>query len=224
MKKNAFILSLFSIAISSITLVVVLWRVTPNSVVDLGTFIGVIAAFIGISVTLLIGYQIYNAMEIQHKLREIDHLKKQVEQANDNLEYLKNDTYNVIYEMAAKIYNMYPTEDHNSFYHMNICLKYALNLNERREYYISRINEIEKYVLALNTGNSIFNGSSEEMIKIVDKYMDWVRPVINEIKQHPNYHIIADRYDRLIQAYEARMNKIRQLIPASINDIYDDLQ
>ena len=137
MKKAAFILSLFSIAISSITLVVILLRVTPNSVIDLGTFIGVIAAFIGISVTLLIGYQIYNAMEIQHKLREIDHLKEHIELVHNNLEDLKNDTYNGIYETVAKMYSISPTEDHNSFYYMNMCLKYALNLNEHREDYIN---------------------------------------------------------------------------------------
>lgn len=224
MKKVAFILSLLSMTISLITLIVIFWRVTPNSIVDLGTFIGVIAAFIGISVTLLIGYQIYNAMEIQHKLREIDHLKNQVERANDNLVKLRNDTYDSIHGVAAKIFSISPTEKYNSFYHMNMSLKYALNLNERRAEYISRIGDIEKYALALNTGNGIFHGSSEEMIRIVDEYMDWVSPIINDIKQHPNYHLIADRYDRLIQAYEVRMNKIRQSIPASINSIYEDLQ
>ncbi len=223
MKKAAFILSLLSIIISVITLIVIFCKVTPNSIVDLGTFIGVIAAFIGISVTLLIGYQIYNAMEIQHKLSEIDNLKNRVEQADNSLNYLKNDTYNGVYEIAAKISYMNATERHNAFYYMNLSLKYALDLDGKREDYMGRIDDVEKYALALNTGNGVFHGTFEEMISKVDKYMDRVSPVINDIKRHPKYHLIADRYDRLIQAYNARMNKIRQSIPASLVSIYNDL-
>lgn len=224
MKKASFILSLLSLAISVITLIVIFWKVTPNSIVDLGTFIGVIAAFIGISVTFLIGYQIYNAMEIQHKLNEIDILKNQLKQANDSLDYLKSDTYDGIYTIAAKIYHMHPTEKCDAFYYMNTSLKYALDLDDQRKDYIGRIEEIEKYALELNTGNGVFQGSSEDIIQIVDGYMDWVAPVINDIKQHPKYHIIADKYDRLIRAYDARMNKIRQSIPVSITNIYEDLE
>ena len=93
MEKKAFILSWVSIIVSVITLIVVFYKVTPNSIVDLGTFIGVVAAFIGICVTLLVGYQIYNAMEIRQKLAEVDRIKAQIKEANDNLEYLKSDTY-----------------------------------------------------------------------------------------------------------------------------------
>ena len=224
MKKAAFILSLFSIVISVITLIVIFWKVTPNSIVDLGTFIGVIAAFIGISVTFLIGYQIYNAMEIQHKLNEIDILKNQLKQANDSLDYLKSDTYNGIYEIAAMISYMNAPERSDAFYYMNMSLKYALDLDEERKDYISRIDDIEKYALGLDTGNGRFQGSNAKIIHAVDKYMNWVAPVINDIKQHPKYHIIADKYDRLIRAYDARMNKIRQSIPVSITNIYEDLQ
>ena len=215
---------MLSIVISIVTLIVIFWKVAPNSIVDLGSFIGVIAAFIGISVTLLIGYQIYNAMEIQHKLNKIDSLQNQLKQTHNSLEYLKSDTYDGIYEIAAKISYMHATEKCDAFYYMNISLKHALDLDEKRKDYIGRIDEIEKYALELNAGNGVFGGSNETKIRRVEEYMDLVAPIIKDIKQHPKYHIIEDRYDRLIQAYDARMNKIRQSKPVSITNIYEDLQ
>ncbi len=60
--QSTFWFALIALAISIITMVLFFVKVSANSVVDCMTFIGVIAAFIGISVTLLIGYQIYNAV------------------------------------------------------------------------------------------------------------------------------------------------------------------
>ena len=42
---------------------------------DSNTFIGILAAFIGISDTLLIGYQVYNAVEIKQELSKFDSVK-----------------------------------------------------------------------------------------------------------------------------------------------------
>lgn len=224
MEKKAFILSWVSIIVSVITLVVVFYKVTPNSIVDLGTFIGVVAAFIGICVTFSVGYQIYNAIEIRQKLTEIDRVKAQIKEANDNLEYLKSDTYDSMYTILATAVSSQSVKDVNAFYYMNMSLKYALDLNEQRKNYISRIRDIERYCLFLNTGNGVFHGSSEEMKQKVDTYKGFIQPVIDEIKKHPKYHIIADDYDRLVRAYEARMDKIRSGQAASITDIYDDLK
>lgn len=89
MEKKSFILSIIALAVSIVTLAVIFIRVTPNSVIDLGTFIGVMTALIGISITFLVGYQIYNAIEIRQKLAEVDQLQekfKQLEQSNKQAE------------------------------------------------------------------------------------------------------------------------------------------
>ena len=62
-----FWLSIFAIAISAVTLILFFIKVTPNSVVDISSFIGAIAAFIGISVTMVIGFQIYNSWTLKIK-------------------------------------------------------------------------------------------------------------------------------------------------------------
>lgn len=80
MENKSFILSFFALIVSIVTLVVIFIRVTPNSVIDLGTFIGVMTALIGISITFLVGYQIYNAIEIRQKLAEVDRLQEKLKQ------------------------------------------------------------------------------------------------------------------------------------------------
>lgn len=63
-----------SLTISIIVIILFFYRVGPNSIVDLGTFVGVSTAILGILITLLIGYQIYNAVDIRQKLSSIDEL------------------------------------------------------------------------------------------------------------------------------------------------------
>lgn len=94
MKENtrfnvSFWFSIFAIAISFVTITLFFWRVTPHSVVDNLTFISVIAAFIGISVTLVMGYQIYNAVDLRQKVKEVDRLKNSLEQQKRQLKGLE---------------------------------------------------------------------------------------------------------------------------------------
>ena len=65
-----------SLSFSLITLALFFVKVKASSVVDISTFIGVMGAFIGISVTLLIGYQIFNVLDFRNKLSQLESLKK----------------------------------------------------------------------------------------------------------------------------------------------------
>lgn len=67
----SFWLSIFAIVISLTTVVLFFWKVNSNSVVNASTFIGAMTAIIGISVTLVIGYQIYNVIDLKQKINYI---------------------------------------------------------------------------------------------------------------------------------------------------------
>lgn len=88
--QSAFWFSLIALAISILTMVLFFVKVSSNSVVDGLTFIGVIAAFIGISVTLLIGYQIYNAVEIKNRLQKMQQLETEISDSKSKLTELFN--------------------------------------------------------------------------------------------------------------------------------------
>ena len=88
--QSTFWFALIALAISIITMVLFFVKVSANSVVDCMTFIGVIAAFIGISVTLLIGYQIYNAVEIKNRLYKWQQLEEEISDSKKKLSDLAN--------------------------------------------------------------------------------------------------------------------------------------
>lgn len=222
MEKKSFILSIIALAVSIITLAVIFIRVTPNSVIDLGTFIGVMTALIGICITFLVGYQIYNAIEIRQKLAEVDKLKSLLDRTNIELEKTKASIFDSIYATLAKAVSINPDKSVDAFYYMNVSLRYSLDIDDTRQNYVDRITEIAEYALSLKGGNGVFNGNKEQLQKEVNSYKEYVQPVIDDIKTHPKYHIIADEYDKLIRAYEARMEKIRNGQPVNSSDIYKD--
>lgn len=224
MEKKSFILSIIALATSIITLAVIFIRVTPNSVIDLGTFIGVMTALIGICITFLVGYQIYNAIEIRQKLAEVDMLKNKLDSTNIELKKSEANLFDSIYATLAKAVSTNPNKSVDAFYYMNVSLKYSLDIDDTRQNYVQRINDIAEYALLLRGGNGVFDGNKKQLREKIDKYKEYVQPVIDSIKAHSKYHIIADKYDRMIQAYEARMLKIKRMEPVDLFDIYKDME
>ena len=68
-------------AIVSVVTLILLWvcNVWKLSVIGLETFIGVIVALLAIIVTFVVGWQIYNTIEIRNKLSELDRLEGEIE-------------------------------------------------------------------------------------------------------------------------------------------------
>lgn len=73
--------------------IVVLWicKVNDFSVVSLDSFVGVIVALLAIIVTIVLGWQIYNAIEIKEKVNEIVDLQKEQEKLKSYIEQSKNE-------------------------------------------------------------------------------------------------------------------------------------
>lgn len=69
-------------AIVSVVTLILLWvcNVWKLSVIGIETFIGVIVAVLAIIVTFVVGWQIYNTIEIRNKLSELDRLKSILEE------------------------------------------------------------------------------------------------------------------------------------------------
>ncbi len=71
MKKNiSIILSLIAIVLAVTMFVLWIWQVKDFAVVSLDTFIGVMVAILGVLVTIIVGYQIVNALDIKNTLKE----------------------------------------------------------------------------------------------------------------------------------------------------------
>lgn len=68
-------------AIVAVVTLILLWvcNVWKLSVIGIETFIGVIVALLAIIVTFVVGWQIYNTIEIRNKLSELDRLEGEIE-------------------------------------------------------------------------------------------------------------------------------------------------
>ena len=99
----SFWFSIFAIAFSTITIGLFFWKVAPCSDGDALTFIGVIAAFIGLSVTLVIGFQIFSTISMKDKLKEMDLLKDELMNTNKELLSTKYNLYMLESELKGTI-------------------------------------------------------------------------------------------------------------------------
>ena len=89
-KKSTWALCLSIAAILLCLLVFALWafEVMPHSVITPETFIGTCVTLLGVIVTMAVGWQIYNAIEVKEKIAEIDRLQQKQEGQEHRMEQM----------------------------------------------------------------------------------------------------------------------------------------
>ena len=90
MKKWSFahICAFLSLAISVTMLVLWCCNVGGFTVVSLDSFVGVIVALLAIVVTLAVGWQIYNSIELKNRIKELNSLKEDFLKQQESIEQL----------------------------------------------------------------------------------------------------------------------------------------
>ena len=88
-------LAIISIVISTIALGVSLFHIEPFSISE-STYIGIIVSSMGIVFTALVGYQIFNSIEIKKDLQDLANKKSSMEEVIKNLSEAQRiaDAYN----------------------------------------------------------------------------------------------------------------------------------
>lgn len=223
MKKYSltFLFATLSLTISIIVIILFFYRVGPNSIVDLGTFVGVSTAILGILITLLIGYQIYNAVDIRQKLSSIDELNDEFQKKTLQIESMKIEHNEGIHILQARISATRQMQYPNAFIKFNKAILYSLDVDHREEGYDWLPDELENYILLID--GSFFSGAKDEVNKQVNDYISYSIEDTKAIRAHKNFYLIRNRYDRCIDAFFKRMDKIKKLESVSRTDIYQDL-
>ena len=85
----AHICAYISLAISITLLVIWCCNVGGFTVVSLDSFVGIIVALLAIIVTLAVGWQIYNSIEIKTKIEELKRLKEDILDQEAKIEQLR---------------------------------------------------------------------------------------------------------------------------------------
>lgn len=207
--QSTFWFALIAFAISIIMVILFFVRVSPNSVVDGMTFIGVIAAFMGISVTLLIGYQIYNAVEIKNRLNKIRQIEAEISDSKSKLTELSNLQEEAIAMIEAKILQA-KGDFCNAFVRFHSAIKYSIKLPFKREGYPLLLDDLANYMKDINLTSFDNCSASSQLITEIELFKDLFAKDIIQVKKSPDYPIISYRYEELMDKFDTRLNLIAQ--------------
>lgn len=111
-------LSVLSIAMSIITITLFIFKVKESSVVDSVTYMSVMATFIGICATFIVGFQILNTLSIGSKMKEIDTIKNE-------LEIQKIETKKMLFKAEGLTYFSKGVDEHEKKYYVIAFASYS---------------------------------------------------------------------------------------------------
>ncbi|MBR0334147.1 MAG: hypothetical protein IIX13_04360 [Bacteroidales bacterium] len=219
MKKCTFWIAILSLAVSLGTIAVIVMDVWEISVIDSNSFISGLVALFSLAITLLIGFQIYNSIELSDKLKEIDVLKQNIQEIrnvyelgikknNSEFEILRNELNESTNITLAKIYYSSGVMELDALLRLLCATKYALTV-KHDEGYKWLLDEIEAYMFKIYP-SSFNNGEiGVESIKItVEDFKEYIKSEDVGIKKHPNYLYIKDKYEELMNKFNVRLHLI----------------
>lgn len=245
MEKRAFWMALVALMLSIGTIGVMIMGVWEMSVIDSNTFISTIVGLMALVFTLLVGYQIYNAItarekmdamrsEMYTKLNEIDRLKTELQSTKDELKNdidlskvdikaLTKEFEEGGYILQARIAAKTPKHHYIAFLKMLSAIKAALDVDHKDDGYMWMLNELEEYMLLINIGFP-FDGNPSEISTKIEGYKELFKDDDNAIRQNTNFYIIKDMYESLMGDFNIRLNGIAQMKTMSLTEVGEELK
>lgn len=189
MKKN---LSIFLslTAIVGIVILAILWccRSMSLTAVSLDTFIGVMAAMIGLLVTFAIGWQIINALDIKSKLADIENLKGEITEQRTEINRLV--TRSKFDSNVNQSYTMHKLGWHHKAFACTLeAIKYGLVLDDAYEELDVLLANLK--VFAVNSQREHCYQSERDMMVAADE----------AIRKSPKFALIKDKHTDAISEY-----------------------
>jgi len=226
MKKHLW--NILSVAIAIIALCFSLWKVTPFEV-NSDVFIGTIATFIGVSVTLLIGYQIYNAVELKKDIKKQKKISEKTKQRYLDVsekikmqEFVMQEGFDIISTLVSYQENGH-TSSASAFKGINHVLVSSLNTDREDYEWLFRL--LKKYISDINWQNFcgsmnkmkdssivVADGSENQRRKLSElidtEYNTQIYEDEKVIRAHKNFRIIKMEYDKVMRLYRQRIKEI----------------
>jgi hypothetical protein len=175
---------------------IVLWCCNAGGfkVVSLDSFVGVIVALLAIVVTLVVGWQIYNGLEIKRQLEKLSTLKEKFRVQEKTIEQQNNKSRHLI----AMIYGIQAYQMKNytqAFQYFMSSLLLTMQLD-------NPIN-IDKLLVNLevtNDNNTRSNIQDHDNLNDIQKYDKNIRAL-------QNYDIIESRYKKIYHDFNSKTKK-----------------
>ena len=190
----AHICAYLSLAISFTLLVLWCCNVGGFTVVSLDSFVGVIVALLAIIVTLAVGWQILNSIEIKSKIEELSSLKDELEKLKKTTEQQNNKSQHLIsFHLGIDAYN---GKDYlNAFRFFIISLHHSMLLDNPMNV------EIILYYLD-DTENKIVDGNNYEF-----EMMERIREYDKGIRKSSFYNTIKSRYEHVYNDFNSKVKE-----------------
>ena len=191
----AHICAYVSLAISITMLVLWCCNVGGFTVVSLDSFVGVIVALLAIVVTLAIGWQIFNSIEIRKRIEKLDALEEKFREHDKKMNQLYFWSHHLISAnmgdfafnnnqfLLAFLYYMKSLES-------SLSLKTPLNLDKILEYLSCITDQIK-------------NGD-------VCDYLGSIQESDKAIRASKNYIIINRRYEKIYNAFISKIKEAKE--------------
>lgn len=136
----AVLLSILAVVLCLFVFLLWIFETIPHSVVTPDSFIGACITLLSIIVTIAIGWQIFNAVEVKNTMKELKEKQKRVDELHDELkeeiQKVKNDAedmMNIMYYLHAQMLSLHALDGHRydrAFYNHLLALSYFMQIDE----------------------------------------------------------------------------------------------
>lgn len=192
MKKWSFahMCAYLSLALSVTMFVLWCCNVGGFTVVSLDSFVGVIVALLAIVVTISIGWQIYNTIEIKNRIEKLDELEEKYNKQDNKMQQIQNRSLHLIYASMGE-FSLETNQFLSAFHYYMKSLASSMSLETPSN--IDRLLES-----MANTTAQIKNGA-------IWKYMDGIKDSNNKICLSKHYDVIKIRYEEIYNDFISKV-------------------
>ena len=173
------------------------------SVVSLDSFIGVIVALLAIIFTVIIGFQIVNAIDMREKMSQLE--KRQMEILENERQLAENDkihvmeTYNLQAGISGESAETYMAKglyiEAFTFYHA--ALHYAILANQKNQ--LNRVNQLQA-VIQLITTRPVVNFAS--LVQQINTDTEGIRKTVSY------RNCLSELYEQTMQKFWQKMKML----------------
>ena len=175
----------------SVTMIV-LWCCNAGGfkVVSLDSFVGVIVALLAIVVTLVVGWQIYNALELKAKIEELNNLKEKLNIQEKKIAEQSNYANHLIFAALADV-ELYNKQYLKTFSYSMISLEETLLLDNPKN--------VEAILERLEI--SISNMQQGILYNDMKNFHEYD----NKIRNTRQYNMIKNRYEKIYNDFISKV-------------------
>lgn len=192
--KSIYWLSIFSLSLSTITIILFFVKVDENSVVNSETFISSCTAIITIAVTIAVGFQVFQSIDIKSKINEIENIKFELYNARKEFECLTADLKSsMLYNESDRKWN--EGDIFNAILKLQEAIDIYLRSDLNKDLVMDWLALLEIYASAIEKREPNENEQLDKIL-IASFKLQWDNNTI-QLQKNPNFWAISKNYKKI---------------------------